>query len=140
MSAFRALRTLAAAVVLSACTSSAGPISSTTTAHQRATQAPPAPDRAVSEATGETPVPPADDAKERIAFLRGGSVYLLDPRGGAEPTKVASVGGPQPKMEPAPPKVVAPSPANDRSMVWLGLGGLVLALGAAVFVVRSLRN
>jgi Tol biopolymer transport system component len=96
----RSLLASVASVTLAACASSAAPVSSTTTAHQRATKAPPAPDRAVAESTGETPVPRADDAHERIAFLRGGSVYLLDPRGGAEPVKVAQRGA-QPDTSPA---------------------------------------
>jgi len=44
---------------------------------------------------------------------------------------------------PAPASVVpatkANPPADDRNMLWIGLAGLVLVLGAAVFVVRSLR-
>src|SRR6185369_938488 len=72
---------VASVILLSACAGSAAPISSTTTAHQQAVVAPPAPDHAVDDSTGETPVPAADDARERIAYLRAGSVYLLDPRG-----------------------------------------------------------
>jgi TolB protein len=97
--------TLAASVILSACAGSAAPISSTTTAHKQAAVAPPAPDRAVDEATGETPVPAADDAHERIAYLRAGSVYLLDPRGAsgalAEPVRVSQRSAPAPETAPA---------------------------------------
>jgi hypothetical protein len=58
-----------------------------------------------------------------------------------EPKKIASAGGPKPSaMTPAPPKAAAPTPADDKRMMWLGLGGLVVAMGAAVFVVRSLRS
>jgi len=84
----------------SACAGSAAPISSTTTAHKRAEAAPPPPDRAVSDSTGETPLPPADDAHERIAYLRAGSVYLLDPRGG-EPARVTQRGAQAPDEAPA---------------------------------------
>ena len=88
----RSVLLLVLASVASACAGSAAPVSSTTTAHKRAEIAPPAPDRAVDESTGETPVPPADDAHERIAYLRAGSVYLLDPRGGAEPVRISQRG------------------------------------------------
>lgn len=59
-----------------------------------------------------------------------------------EPKKIASTGGPKPAaVTPAPPKTAAtPPPADDKRMMWLGLGGLVVAMGAAVFVVRSLRS
>src|SRR5262245_37066766 len=62
-------------LLLAACAGSGTAVSSTTTAHKRAESAPPPPDRAVSESTGETPVPTAGDAHERIAYLRAGSIF-----------------------------------------------------------------
>jgi 3',5'-cyclic AMP phosphodiesterase CpdA len=61
---------------------------------------------------------------------------------GAEPPRptehpvVAAAGGPA-KMAPA---VATPAPAPSNRVLWAGLAGLALALGAAVFVVRSLRS
>jgi Tol biopolymer transport system component len=86
---------------LAACAGSAAPISSTTTAHQKAEAAPPPPDHATTASTGETPVPPAEDAKERIAYLRAGSVFLLDPKGAAEPARVSQRGAQAPDESPA---------------------------------------
>ncbi len=41
---------------------------------------------------------------------------------------------------PKPAPAIAPiDPASSTSLVWLGIGGIVLALAAAVFVVRTLR-
>ncbi|HTL35991.1 MAG TPA: metallophosphoesterase family protein [Kofleriaceae bacterium] len=60
----------------------------------------------------------------------------------AEPPKLAAAGAPPAPAPVAaavtPPPKAAP-PANDGNMMWIGLAGLALALGAAVFVVRSLR-
>ncbi len=61
---------------------------------------------------------------------------------GAEPPKpvekplVAKAGGPA-KMAPA---AVQPKPEASGTLLWAGLVGLLLALGGAVFVVRSLRS
>lgn len=52
-------------------------------------------------------------------------------------TVVASVpGAGAPTMSPAP---IAPAPPVGRSFVWIAVGGIVLALGAAVVVVRTMR-
>jgi len=62
---------------------------------------------------------------------------------GPEPTKVAAkpvvtpAGGPPPKMSAAGADA---KPEPSKRTLWVGLVGLVLALGAAVFVVRSLRS
>jgi predicted phosphodiesterase len=64
---------------------------------------------------------------------------------GAEPLKpaekpiVAAVGGAAPAMKPAPAGVAAKAEPS-RTVLWAGIVGLALALGAAVFVVRSLRS
>ncbi len=86
------LRFVGCALLLAACASSAAPISSTTTAHKQDETAPPPPDRTVTDATGETPLEPADDPRERIAYLRAGSIFLLDPHGGGEPARVTQRG------------------------------------------------
>jgi Tol biopolymer transport system component len=99
-----ALCALAFAATLGACAGSSAPISSTTTAHKQAATAPPAPDRAVNDATGETPVAPADDPHERIAYLRAGSVFLLDPRNvsvRAEPLLISQRTAASPDASPA---------------------------------------
>jgi hypothetical protein len=56
------------------------------------------------------------------------------PKAVDKPPVVAAAGGPA-KMSPAAKLEEPPS-----KTLWVGLVGLVLALGAAVFVVRSLRN
>jgi 3',5'-cyclic AMP phosphodiesterase CpdA len=58
------------------------------------------------------------------------------PRPVEEPAVVAAAGGP-PTLAPAA-ATAAPEPSSR--VLWAGLVGLALALGAAVFVVRSLRN
>lgn len=58
-----------------------------------------------------------------------------------KPTQIAAAGAPQsPSVSPA--RASAPRAGQPESTVglWVGLGGLALALGAAVFVVRSLRS
>jgi predicted phosphodiesterase len=63
---------------------------------------------------------------------------------GVEPPKprelpqVAAVGG-RPKLAPAP-AIATAATEPSRKLLWAGLVGLLLALGAAVFVVRSLRG
>ena len=105
----RPVLVLAAAVVLAlGCAGSAAPVSSTTTAHKRAETTPPPADHAVTDSTGETPLPRADDPGERIAYLRAGAVYLLDPRGGAEPRRIG----------PAPAEAPAFSPHGD-AIAWV---------------------
>jgi hypothetical protein len=60
---------------------------------------------------------------------------------GPEPTKPAeplvTAAGAPPKLAPAPP---AEKVDSAPKTLWVGLIGLLLALGTAVFVVRSLRN
>src|SRR5262245_53998294 len=51
------------------------------------------------------------------------------------PVNVAAAGAPH---QSAPAKIAPPKPESPMTL-WLGLAGLALALGAAVFVVRSLR-
>jgi len=55
----------------------------------------------------------------------------------AEQSKVAAAGGPP--IASSPNVTAKAQPPGDGSMLWIGLAGLVLALGAAVFVVRSMR-
>jgi hypothetical protein len=54
-----------------------------------------------------------------------------------EPSKVSAAGGPP--VATAPSATAKVPPPDDGNMLWIGLGGLVLSLGAAVYVVRSMR-
>lgn len=57
----------------------------------------------------------------------------------AEKPLVAAVGAP--KLQPAPAATPKPEPEGEsRASLWIGLLGLGLALGTAVFVVRTLRS
>jgi 3',5'-cyclic AMP phosphodiesterase CpdA len=59
---------------------------------------------------------------------------------GPAAAQVARAGGPPaPAMSALPPHLPV-RPAGGGRLMWIGLGGLVAALGAAVFVVRSLRS
>lgn len=65
-----------------ACGPSTAPVSSTTTGHNKKGHAPPAPDKSVADTTGETPLPKSEDAAERVAFSKAGSIYLMNATGG----------------------------------------------------------
>src|SRR5688572_8615051 len=66
-----------------ACSGSNAPVSSTTTAHKRPDYAPPASENAVQGVSGAGAVPAADDATERIAFVKAGAIWIMKPDGGA---------------------------------------------------------
>ncbi len=55
-----------------------------------------------------------------------------------EKPKVAAVGAKAPTMAPA--AIAAKQESSGNGLMWAGIVGLVLALGASVFVVRSLRS
>jgi hypothetical protein len=62
---------------------------------------------------------------------------------GPEPVRidkpmVAATGAP--KLSPAPIGAAAVRHGESKKTLWVGLVGLVLALGTAVFVVRTLRS
>jgi acid phosphatase type 7 len=56
-----------------------------------------------------------------------------------EPEIKAAGAPPAPAPTAVVPTTKATPPKDDRNMLWIGLAGLVVVLGAAVFVVRSLR-
>jgi Tol biopolymer transport system component len=117
---------LALAAAVAACGPSGAPIKSTTTAHKGAEVPPPAPARAVKEATGETPLPAFDDAHERLVYLRAGSVFLMQPSidGTAEPRRVTLRDSKAPDESPAlSPHGDAVAYASKRS----GAGKIYLA-------------
>jgi len=60
------------------------------------------------------------------------------PKVEAPKAQISKAGGPA-TAAPASPIVTADK-AESRGTFWFGIGALVLALGAAVFVVRSLRS
>lgn len=72
------------AIMLCACGPAHGPVSSTTTAHKGAEHAPPPPDLSANDTSGEAPLPKSEDAAERLAFVRAGSIYLMGPLGADE--------------------------------------------------------
>jgi TolB protein len=67
---------LAAATALAACGGNPA-ISSTTSGYKKADVAPPPPDTGAKAVTGTVPLPPADDPKERVVLVRGGSIWVM---------------------------------------------------------------
>ena len=61
------------------------------------------------------------------------------PAHGVEKPVLAATGAPAPVAKAVPAKATPVADGGSRLM-WFGLGGLVLVLGAAVFVVRTLRD
>ncbi|HUS29712.1 MAG TPA: metallophosphoesterase [Kofleriaceae bacterium] len=75
----------------------------------------------------------------------GTTIETTSWKDGPEPTleqpKLSATGAPPAAAAtaaPTAPRAKVPPP-DDGNMLWIGLGGLVVVLGAAVFVVRSLR-